>query len=76
MSTQTINYLFLLDKFHTHKIFLSYWTSCLSYPDIRCKKIPMLFFANKMDLQDAMSSIKVSQMLCLETIKDKPWHIW
>uniref|UniRef100_A0A3Q3VWJ5 ADP-ribosylation factor-like protein 6 n=1 Tax=Mola mola TaxID=94237 RepID=A0A3Q3VWJ5_MOLML len=47
----------------------------LNHEDIRCKKLPMLFFANKMDLQDSMSSIRVSQMLCLENIKDKPWHI-
>lgn len=46
------------------------------YLDIRCRKIPVLFFANKMDLQDAMTSAKVSQMLCLENIQDKPWHIW
>ncbi|XP_004081740.1 ADP-ribosylation factor-like protein 6 isoform X2 [Oryzias latipes] len=47
----------------------------LNHEDIRGKRIPVLFFANKMDLQDAMSSVKVSQMLCLENIKDKPWHI-
>lgn len=46
------------------------------YLDIRCRKIPVLFLANKMDLQDAMTSAKVSQMLCLENIQDKPWHIW
>lgn len=44
--------------------------------DIRCRKIPVLFFANKMDMQDAMTSVKVSQMLCLDNIQDKPWHIW
>lgn len=44
--------------------------------DIRTKKIPILFFANKMDLEEAMSSNKVSQLLCLDAIKDKPWHIW
>ncbi|XP_041663712.1 ADP-ribosylation factor-like protein 6 [Cheilinus undulatus] len=47
----------------------------LNHQDICCKKIPVLFFANKMDLRDAMSSVKVTQMLCLENIKDKPWHI-
>lgn len=29
-----------------------------------------------MDVRDALSSVKVSQLLCLENIKDKPWHIW
>ncbi|XP_054642678.1 ADP-ribosylation factor-like protein 6 isoform X4 [Dunckerocampus dactyliophorus] len=47
----------------------------LKHGDMCSKKLPVLFFANKMDLRDAMSSVKVSQMLCLENIKDKPWHI-
>ncbi|XP_029315291.1 ADP-ribosylation factor-like protein 6 isoform X1 [Cottoperca gobio] len=47
----------------------------LKHEDIRSKKMPVLFFANKMDLRDAMSSVRVSQMLSLENIKDKPWHI-
>ncbi|KAM4730809.1 ADP-ribosylation factor-like protein 6 isoform 2-T2 [Anableps anableps] len=47
----------------------------LNHEDICNKKIPVLFFANKTDLRDALSSVKVSQMLCLENIKDKPWHI-
>ncbi|XP_029936803.1 ADP-ribosylation factor-like protein 6 isoform X2 [Myripristis murdjan] len=47
----------------------------LSHQDIRSRRMPVLFFANKTDLQDAMSSVKVSQLLCLENIKDKPWHI-
>ncbi|XP_036965359.1 ADP-ribosylation factor-like protein 6 isoform X4 [Acanthopagrus latus] len=47
----------------------------LNHEDIRCKRLPVLFFANKMDLDGAMSSVKVSQMLSLENIKDKPWHI-
>ena len=37
--------------------------------------MPILFFANKMDTKEAMSSVKVSQMLGLEQIMDKPWHI-
>ena len=47
----------------------------LQHPDIRTRKIPILFFANKMDMRDAMSSVKVSQVLGLERIIDKPWHI-
>ncbi|XP_062311933.1 ADP-ribosylation factor-like protein 6 isoform X2 [Osmerus eperlanus] len=47
----------------------------LSHQDIRSRRMPVLFFANKMDLRDALSSVKVSQLLCLENIKDKPWHI-
>uniref|UniRef100_A0A8C6G809 ADP-ribosylation factor-like protein 6 n=1 Tax=Mus spicilegus TaxID=10103 RepID=A0A8C6G809_MUSSI len=43
--------------------------------DIKHRRIPILFFANKMDLRDSVTSVKVSQLLCLENIKDKPWHI-
>lgn len=68
------------------KIFSSYFTSlwhwlsqnvtpCLT-TDIKHRRVPILFFANKMDVRDALSSVKVSQLLCLENIKDKPWHIW
>lgn len=47
----------------------------LQHPDIRLRKMPILFFANRMDAKDAMSSVKVSQVLGLERIMNKPWHI-
>ncbi|KAJ7320401.1 hypothetical protein JRQ81_019912, partial [Phrynocephalus forsythii] len=47
----------------------------LNHPDLKHRRIPILFFANKMDLRDAVSSVKVSHLLALENIKDKPWHI-
>ncbi|KAK2516842.1 hypothetical protein Q9233_013605 [Columba guinea] len=47
----------------------------LNHPDVKHRRLPILFFANKMDLRDAISSVKVSQLLSLENIKDKPWHI-
>ncbi|XP_065057262.1 ADP-ribosylation factor-like protein 6 isoform X1 [Rhopilema esculentum] len=47
----------------------------LKHPDIKAKKIPILFFANKMDLRESLSSVKVSGLLKLENIKEKPWHI-
>jgi len=47
----------------------------LQHPDIQARKLPILFFANKMDMRDAMSSVKVSQTLGLERLLDKPWHI-
>ena len=34
----------------------------LQHPDIRARKLPILFFANKMDMKDSMSSVKVSQV--------------
>ncbi|QQP42312.1 ADP-ribosylation factor-like protein 6, partial [Caligus rogercresseyi] len=47
----------------------------LQHPDIQARKIPILFFANKMDMKESLSSVKVSQTLGLERILDKPWHI-
>ncbi|KAL7983502.1 hypothetical protein Chor_000378 [Crotalus horridus] len=44
--------------------------------NLKHRRIPILFFANKMDLRDAVSSVKVSHLLTLENIKDKPWQIW
>ncbi|XP_059619641.1 ADP-ribosylation factor-like protein 6 [Phlebotomus argentipes] len=45
------------------------------HPDIAHRKVPILFFANKMDCPDALSSVKIAAALGLEKIKDKPWHI-
>lgn len=42
---------------------------------IRSRRIPVLLFANKMDLRDSISAVKVSNLLSLESIQDKPWHI-
>lgn len=47
----------------------------LQHPDISSKKIPILFFANKMDSKEALSSVKIAAALGLDKIMDKPWHI-
>ncbi|XP_055601005.1 ADP-ribosylation factor-like protein 6 isoform X1 [Uranotaenia lowii] len=47
----------------------------LQHPDISNRRVPILFFANKMDCTDALSSVKIAAGLGLEKIKDKPWHI-
>ncbi|XP_001661251.2 ADP-ribosylation factor-like protein 6 [Aedes aegypti] len=47
----------------------------LQHPDIANRRVPILFFANKMDCTDALSSVKIAAGLGLEKIKDKPWHI-
>jgi ADP-ribosylation factor-like protein 6 len=45
----------------------------LSNPD--CKGLPILFFANKMDMTGALSPIECVQMLELDRITDRTWHI-
>ncbi|XP_057653807.1 ADP-ribosylation factor-like protein 6 isoform X1 [Diorhabda carinulata] len=47
----------------------------LQHPDICNKKIPILFFANKMDSKEALSSVKIAAGLGLDKIMNKPWHI-
>ncbi|KXJ75865.1 hypothetical protein RP20_CCG010885 [Aedes albopictus] len=47
----------------------------MQHPDIANRRVPILFFANKMDCTDALSSVKIAAGLGLEKIKDKPWHI-
>ena len=50
-------------------------TDWLLYLQMRNRRLPILFFANKMDVREATSSVKVSAALGLERITDKPWHI-
>ncbi|KAL0268673.1 UNVERIFIED_CONTAM: hypothetical protein PYX00_010517 [Menopon gallinae] len=47
----------------------------LQHPDISGKRIPILFYANKMDLKESLSSVKIAAGLNLDKIMDKPWHI-
>lgn len=47
----------------------------LSHPDIVSRNIPILFFANKMDIRDALSDLGVSSALALDSITNKSWHI-
>ncbi|XP_030850611.1 ADP-ribosylation factor-like protein 6 [Strongylocentrotus purpuratus] len=47
----------------------------LDHPDIRVRTIPVLFFANKMDLRESLTSVQCSRLLELEKIKNKQWHI-
>ncbi|XP_050413374.1 ADP-ribosylation factor-like protein 6 [Patella vulgata] len=47
----------------------------LQHPDVKNRRIPILFFANKMDMREAVSSVKCSSLMGLELIRDKPWHI-
>jgi len=47
----------------------------LGHNDLATKTIPILFFANKSDLRDSLSPVQVSNLLALENIQEKPWHI-
>jgi len=47
----------------------------LNNPDLKPKRIPVLIFANKMDMRDSLSPVQVSNLLKLDDLKEKPWHI-
>lgn len=49
----------------------------LKHPDLAMKaeSLPLLFFANKSDLREAASSLKISQTLELDKLQSNPWHI-
>ena len=37
--------------------------------------MPILFYANKMDLPGALSPVDTMQQMALSAITQKPWHI-
>ena len=48
----------------------------INQPETRDRRIPILFFANKMDLRESLSTVKCSTMLGLDQIdSNKTWHI-
>ena len=49
--------------------------SMLAEKNIKERSVPILFFANKMDLPTAESPVNCVQQLSLDKITDKPWHM-
>lgn len=47
----------------------------IGHANLQSKRLPVLFFANKMDMRDALTPVQISNLLKLEELKDKPWHI-
>jgi|TARA_B110000003_G_C16536611_1_gene491003 ADP-ribosylation factor-like protein 6 len=47
----------------------------LEHKDLNERNVPILFFANKMDTQTSLSPVDCMQLLSLEQIKNKTWHI-
>lgn len=47
----------------------------LDHADLKAAKIPILFFANKMDQASALSPADVMEELGLSEITEKPWRI-
>ena len=48
----------------------------LTHQDVRSRPIPVLIFANKMDLPNACSPVECSEQLKLHEIRDRPWIIF
>jgi len=47
----------------------------LNHKHIAGRNIPILFFANKMDIHDAMTPMDIVEEMGLTEIEDKDWHI-
>ena len=47
----------------------------MDHNDIKGRRIPILFFANKCDVRDALCNVKVSTLLRLESLRDNQWFI-
>nr|QXF29048.1 Arl6 [Gefionella okellyi] len=47
----------------------------LSHPDIRSKRVPILFFANKKDLPGSLSQVDCAMILELDQVTDHAYHI-
>jgi ADP-ribosylation factor-like protein 6 len=47
----------------------------LAHGELQQRKIPILVFANKMDAKNSLSPVECMQLLGLDSITDKPWHI-
>lgn len=49
-------------------------TALLAHPSIRSRNIPILFFANKIDMKDALSAAKIKSELDMDKIT-RPWYV-
>ncbi|CAM9240287.1 ADP-ribosylation factor-like protein 6 [Lampetra fluviatilis] len=49
--------------------------SLLAHPDVSGRRVPLLVFANKMDLKESLSSVACSSLLGLPDVHQSPWHI-
>lgn len=47
----------------------------LKHPDMEKRQVPVLFYGNKIDCDDALSSVKLAAAVELEKIKNHPWQI-
>lgn len=50
-------------------------SSLLGHRELQGRPIPILFYANKMDLPGAMEPVEIVEELELHTIENQPWHI-
>eukprot|EP01138_Halocafeteria_seosinensis_P009836 gb/GECG01010047.1/.p1 GENE.gb/GECG01010047.1/~~gb/GECG01010047.1/.p1 ORF type:complete len:199 (+),score=27.89 gb/GECG01010047.1/:1-597(+) len=49
--------------------------SILAHEDIKDRNIPLLVFGNKMDKRESLPVVEIMNLLGLQKIRDKPWHI-
>ncbi|XP_014781316.1 ADP-ribosylation factor-like protein 6 [Octopus bimaculoides] len=47
----------------------------LTHQHIKNRHVPLLFYANKMDMRDSISKLKCVELLGLDQLKIRAWHI-
>ena len=72
-NTQAI--VFFVDSTDRERIEESEWSLGLLLTEDELRDIPLLVFANKQDLPDAMTAEEVTEKLKLGQIRDHPWYI-
>lgn len=48
----------------------------LNHADMKNRRVPIVVFANKMDIRDALAPVQISNKLELDQIRTKPWQIF
>jgi GTPase SAR1 family protein len=66
---------FVIDSNDRDRIEEAYDELCRMTAEVELKNIPLLVFANKMDLPNAMSPEEISERLGLEAITNRLWHL-
>ena len=45
------------------------------HESLKERRVPLLIYANKMDLHNSLSPVECMQLLNLDSLKENPWHI-
>ncbi|KAI6656896.1 GTP-binding ADP-ribosylation factor [Oopsacas minuta] len=67
--------IFFVDSADRERINECEWSLGLLLTEDELKNTPLLVFANKQDLPNAMSVVEVTEKLSLKKVTDRPWYV-